>query len=53
MIFAIFIPLLFALFVPLLSKLKERIHTGIFVLFIPLSIFFVFYTFYWERLCPH
>ena len=52
MIFAIFIPLLFALFVPLLSKLKERIHTGIFVLFIPLSIFLYFIRFIGKDFVP-
>ncbi|APC48194.1 Na+/H+ antiporter subunit A [Virgibacillus halodenitrificans] len=45
MIFAVLIPLIIACFIPLLSKLKEKIHTGIFVLFVPLSIFLYFVQF--------
>ncbi|WP_010650975.1 Na+/H+ antiporter subunit A [Oceanobacillus massiliensis] len=42
MIYAIFAPLILALFVPLLSRIKDKIHTGIFVFFIPLIIFISF-----------
>jgi multicomponent Na+:H+ antiporter subunit A len=45
MIFAVLIPLVLALFVPLLSKLKAKVHTGIFVVFIPLGIFLYFLSF--------
>lgn len=39
MLTAIFLPLILACFVPLLSKWKDAIHTGWFVLIIPFSIF--------------
>lgn len=42
MLYAVFLPLLFALFIPFLSKFKSRIHTGIFVLIVPLMIFAYF-----------
>ncbi|MFC4022721.1 Na+/H+ antiporter subunit A [Oceanobacillus longus] len=42
MIYAIFAPLLLAIFVPMLSKIKDKIHTGIFVFFIPFVIFLYF-----------
>ncbi|WP_047986356.1 Na+/H+ antiporter subunit A [Ornithinibacillus californiensis] len=42
MIFAVLIPLVLALFIPLISKAKHKVHTGIFVLFIPLGIFLYF-----------
>lgn len=42
MLFAILAPLFLAIFIPLLSKRKQQIHTGIFVLFIPLLIFIYF-----------
>ncbi|MEC5422182.1 Na+/H+ antiporter subunit A [Virgibacillus sp. C22-A2] len=45
MIFAVLIPLLIACFVPMLSKLKHSIHTGIFVFFVPFSIFLYFIQF--------
>lgn len=45
MIFAVLAPLLFAFFIPQLSKLKHKIHTGIFVFFIPFTIFLYFLTF--------
>lgn len=45
MIFAALAPLLIALFIPLLSKLKAKIHTGYFVLLVPLFIFLYFIQF--------
>ncbi|WP_217586776.1 Na+/H+ antiporter subunit A [Lentibacillus saliphilus] len=45
MIIAILAPLLVACFIPLLSKIKHRVHTGFFVLLVPLSIFTYFVTF--------
>lgn len=42
MIFAVLLPLVCALLVPLLSRIKHKIHTGIFVVFIPLGIFLYF-----------
>ncbi|MFC0522530.1 Na+/H+ antiporter subunit A [Pontibacillus salicampi] len=39
MLIAVFLPLLFAIFIPLLSRLKDKIHTGWFVLLVPLSVF--------------
>ncbi|MFD1362984.1 Na+/H+ antiporter subunit A [Lentibacillus salinarum] len=45
MIFSVLIPLLLACFIPFISKIKRTIHTGIFVLFIPLVIFIYFVQF--------
>ncbi|WP_087971745.1 Na+/H+ antiporter subunit A [Oceanobacillus rekensis] len=45
MIYAIFAPLFLALFVPLLSRIKDKIHTGVFVFFIPFVIFLYFVRF--------
>src|SRR5699024_10824600 len=45
MIFAVFVPLLFACFVPFLSKLKHKVHTGLFVFFMPFLIFLYFIQF--------
>ncbi|WP_156291138.1 Na+/H+ antiporter subunit A [Oceanobacillus salinisoli] len=45
MIYAVFAPLLFAILVPWISKHKDRIHTGIFVFFIPFIIFLYFIQF--------
>ena len=45
MIFAALAPLFIALFVPLLSKFKAKIHTGVFVLLVPLFIFLYFIQF--------
>lgn len=45
MIFAVLAPLFIALFIPLLARAKHRIHTGIFVLFVPLTIFVYFLQF--------
>lgn len=45
MLFAVLIPLLIACFIPTLSKLKTKIHTGIFVFFVPFFIFIYFASF--------
>jgi multicomponent Na+:H+ antiporter subunit A len=45
MIFAVLLPLVFALLVPTISKIKNKVHTGIFVVFIPLGIFLYFLSF--------
>ena len=42
MIFAVLIPLLVAFLIPSISRLKHKIHTGIFVFFIPFIIFIYF-----------
>lgn len=52
MIFAIFVPLLFALLVPFLSRLKHKIHTGIFVLIVPLGIFLYYVRFIGKDFVP-
>ncbi|WP_047981428.1 Na+/H+ antiporter subunit A [Ornithinibacillus contaminans] len=52
MIFAVFLPLLFAIIVPFLSKAKHKIHTGIFVVFIPLAIFLYFIRFIGDDFTP-
>lgn len=45
MIFTVLIPLLLACFIPFISKFKHKVHTGIFVLLIPLIIFIYFIRF--------
>ncbi|SHF67179.1 Na+/H+ antiporter subunit A [Ornithinibacillus halophilus] len=45
MLIAVLIPLIFAIIVPYLSKFKQKVHTGIFVFFIPFSIFLYFIRF--------
>src|SRR5699024_6549145 len=45
MTFAVFIPLILAFIIPVLSKIKDKIHTGVFVFFIPLGIFMYFVQF--------
>ncbi len=42
MIYAIFAPFILAFFMPMMSKYKHKIHTGFFVLLIPLFIFVYF-----------
>ncbi|GAE94089.1 Na(+) H(+) antiporter subunit A [Gracilibacillus boraciitolerans JCM 21714] len=42
MLFAVFLPVLLAIFIPYLSKWKEKIHTGYFVLLAPLAVFIYF-----------
>jgi multicomponent Na+:H+ antiporter subunit A len=45
MLFAVFLPALLAIFIPYLSKWKDKIHTGYFVLLAPLAIFIYFVSF--------
>ncbi|KAB8127290.1 Na+/H+ antiporter subunit A [Gracilibacillus oryzae] len=45
MLFAVFLPALLAIFIPYLSKWKEKIHTGYFVLLAPLAVFIYFVSF--------
>src|SRR5699024_3094684 len=52
MIFAALAPLFIALFVPLLSKFKAKIHTGVFVLLVPLFIFLYFIQFVGSDFSP-
>lgn len=52
MIFIVLIPLLLAFFVPFISKIKHRIHTGIFIFFIPLAIFLYFIRFIGSNFSP-
>ncbi|WP_174613879.1 hydrogen gas-evolving membrane-bound hydrogenase subunit E [Virgibacillus ihumii] len=52
MIYIVLIPLLLACFIPALSKLKHKIHTGIFVFFIPFFIFLYFIRFIGDGFSP-
>ena len=52
MLFAVLAPLIIALFIPTLSKLKEKIHTGIFVFFVPFAIFLYFIQFVGKDFTP-
>src|SRR5690625_5155620 len=52
MIFAVLAPLIFAFLIPFLSKQKDSIHTGIFVLFVPLFIFIYFVQFIGKEFAP-
>src|SRR5690625_1934591 len=52
MIFAVLAPLLIAFFVPSLSKLKNKIHTGIFIFFVPFFIFLYFLQFIGTEFSP-
>src|SRR5699024_7569848 len=52
MIFAVLAPLFFAFFVPFLSKYKTKIHTGFFVLLVPLLIFLYFIQFIGSDFSP-
>ncbi|GAA0601935.1 Na+/H+ antiporter subunit A [Virgibacillus siamensis] len=52
MIYIVLIPLLLACFIPALSKLKHKIHTGIFVFFIPFFIFLYFIRFVGDGFSP-
>ncbi|GGB28808.1 Na+/H+ antiporter subunit A [Virgibacillus dakarensis] len=52
MIFTVLIPLILACFIPLLSKIKEKIHTGVFVFFIPFIIFLYFIQFVGNDFSP-
>lgn len=52
MIFAALAPLFIALFVPFLSKFKAKIHTGVFVLLVPLFIFLYFIQFVGSDFTP-
>lgn len=52
MIFAVLLPLLIACLIPFLSKVKHRIHTGVFVFFVPLVIFLYFIQFIGSSFSP-
>src|SRR5690625_7345958 len=52
MLYAVLIPLLIAFSIPFLSKVKEKIHTGIFTLFVPLAIFIYFIRFIGSDFAP-
>lgn len=52
MIYIVLIPLLLACFIPVLSKIKHKIHTGIFVFFIPFTIFLYFIRFIGDGFSP-
>ncbi|MUV39561.1 Na(+)/H(+) antiporter subunit A1 [Lentibacillus sp. JNUCC-1] len=52
MIIAVLAPLLAAIFIPLVSKYKHTIHTGFFVLPVPLIIFTYFVTFIGRGFSP-
>ncbi len=52
MLFAVLLPLVLTLLIPFLSKFKDKVHTGIFVFFIPLGIFIFFVRFIGEGFSP-
>lgn len=52
MIFAVLAPLFIALFVPSIGKLKDKIHTGVFVFFVPFAIFLYFLQFIGTNFTP-
>src|SRR5690625_4335278 len=52
MIYAVLAPLIIAFFVPMISKMKHKIHTGIFVLLVPLLIFTYFLQFVGKGFSP-
>src|SRR5699024_4488984 len=52
MIFAILAPLLIAFFVPLISRIKNKVHTGVFIFFVPLTIFLYFLQFIGTNFTP-
>lgn len=52
MLYTVLIPLLAACFIPVVSKVKEKIHTGIFVFFIPFIIFLYFIRFVGNDFTP-
>ncbi|SDN00645.1 Na+/H+ antiporter subunit A [Sediminibacillus halophilus] len=52
MLFAVLLPLILTLLIPFLSKVKDKVHTGIFVFFIPLGIFIFFVRFIGEGFSP-
>lgn len=52
MIFAVLAPLFIALFIPIISKIKHKIHTGIFVFFVPFIIFLYFIQFVGNNFSP-
>src|SRR5690625_3065340 len=52
MIFAVLAPLFIALFIPSLGKIKDKIHTGVFVFFVPFIIFLYFLQFVGTNFTP-
>ncbi|MFZ3576468.1 Na+/H+ antiporter subunit A [Virgibacillus sp. DJP39] len=52
MIFAVLLPLLIACLIPFLSKVKHKVHTGIFVFFVPFVIFLYFIQFIGTNFSP-
>jgi multicomponent Na+:H+ antiporter subunit A len=52
MLTAVLIPLVFAFFIPFISKYKQKVHTGVFVLIIPLGIFLYFIQFLGNSFSP-
>lgn len=46
LLLAVLLPIIFAFFVPLLRRSKEKIHPGIIVFFVPLTIFLYFISFF-------
>src|SRR5690625_168511 len=53
MIFAVLAPLVIAFFVPSVGKLKNKIHTGVFIFFVPFAIFLYFLQFLGTEFTPH
>ncbi len=52
MIYAVLAPLIIAFFIPMISKMKNKIHTGVFVLFVPFIIFIYFIQFVGKDFSP-
>src|SRR5690625_7696473 len=45
MLFTVFLPVLLAILIPFISKYKEKIHTGWFVMIAPLAVFIYYVRF--------
>ncbi|WP_430785123.1 Na+/H+ antiporter subunit A [Virgibacillus flavescens] len=52
MIFTVLLPLLIVCLIPFLSKVKHKVHTGIFVFFIPFAIFLYYIQFIGSSFSP-
>jgi len=53
MLFAILLPIIFAFIVPIITKIKDKVHPGIFVFLVPFSIFVYFLTFFGKDFSDH
>lgn len=46
MLLALFLPIIFAFIVPLITKIKEKVHPGVFIFLVPFSLFLYFLSFF-------